>query len=191
MPGYLIRFGEAAQRTIRLGLSPPEFVATTGRILTPETLGRLANALGALDPHEVVAQCVSVHLRAQTVFEQVLRVPVTYTIGHVFIPPHYRFHQSEEDLAALLANPAMKKEVRLHTWLTLPTMEIADLVILTSLAVINGRQTGMGGVISRHADELADELEYVPMILGAEYLYRIGAVSSSQLAAPAGRLRQA
>lgn len=60
---------------------------------------------------------------------------------------------------------------------TLPSMEIIDLSLPTSIAFFRNSAEGLGGVIASHADELKHGLRYHPMLLGADYLNKIGALN--------------
>lgn len=177
---YAYELKEAKQRTIRFGLDCPSIFESSERLLTPERQKRFPYAVratvGELGIEEVVGQCLSLHLRLKEPLEEFFGVPIIYTIGYVHTPPTYMFKQSESELLQLLRSGIVGNQVRLHTWLTLPSHEIIDLSLPTSLAVINGLSEGRGSVIASHAEELNNGVRYHPMLLGDDYLRKIGAL---------------
>ena len=72
-----------------------------------------------------------------------------------------------------LANGCPGGSVRIHVWLTLPSMEIIDFSIATSLSVLNNTPEGRGEVIAKHADEL-EGINYKPMLVGMDFLKKSG-----------------
>lgn len=183
---YLHEFLEAQRRTIRLGLACPDIHSTDARFFTPQAQSKfpyvVLEAVGELNYEEVVAQCLSIHLRLQKPLVEFFKTPVFFTIGYVYTPPSYMFKQTEDELRQLLQDGANGTRVNLHAWLTLPSMEIIDLSLSTSLAVLNNMpKENHGGVIARHADELRLGLRYHPMLIGDEYLRKIGALREFQV----------
>ena len=69
-----------------------------------------------------------------------------------------------------------KPQLNIHAWLTLPTCEILDFTLPTTYAVINKTKEGYGEVLAGHADHLLENVRYRPMLLGEDYLRRIGAL---------------
>lgn len=55
-------------------------------------------------------------------------------------------------------------------------MEIVDVSLPTSYAVLNNIKEGIGSIIASHADELKGGMKYRPMIIGSDYLRKIGAL---------------
>lgn len=79
-------------------------------------------------------------------------------------------------MKGLIKNGISKTQLSIHAWLTLPTCEIMDFTIQTTSAVINKAKKGLGGVYAGHADHLLENVRYRPMLLGEDYLRRIGAL---------------
>jgi len=180
---YFDEFVEAQQRTAKFNLASPKIQEPTKRLLTPAKLAQfpsvVRDAVGELSLNEVVAQCLSIHFRLQRPLEEFFDVPIIFTIGYVYTPPSYLFRQTEAELLKLLQDGMRGPQVNLHAWLTLPSMEIIDLSLATSIAVIHKNKEGLGGVFASHADELKHGLRYHPMLLGTDYLERIGALQLS------------
>lgn len=80
---------------------------------------------------------------------------------------------SEEELRDVLQNGLKKFSLNMHSWLTLPSMEILDFTILTTIAHVKQLGQGYFGVISRHPNDLIG-MSYHPMLLGDDFLRRIG-----------------
>jgi hypothetical protein len=69
--------------------------------------------------------------------------------------------------------------LNLHCWLTLPTREILDCTLPTTVAIINNMpEAAEGLVLSKHWRELTSRLRYHPMLVGSEFLERAGALVS-------------
>lgn len=177
---YREELEEAAERTLRFGLEKPTLVKSHARYLTDDALTRIgtsiSEACGTFRQSEIVAQCLALHLRLRPIIEEVTKAPAYFTLGHVFAPPNYMYKQTEESLKSMIKNGVQNREVQLHAWLTLPSDEIIDLTIATSMAVINNWKTGHGAIIATHAEELKNGVRYHPMIIGEEFLFRTGAM---------------
>lgn len=171
---------EAQQRTIRFNLACPEIPTPCGRLLTADKHQQfpyaVREAVGELSEKDIVGQCISIHWRLQVTLEKFFAAPILYTIGYVHTPPSDMFKQTEPELLQRLHTGLNGAQVQFHAWLTLPSMEIIDISLPTSFAVIKGLTEGHGGVIASHAEELKHGLRYHPMLLGEDYLRKIGAL---------------
>jgi hypothetical protein len=158
----------------------PKILPQSGRLLTQKTAAGVWPAieaeLGAIRMEEIVAQCLSFHYRVIPAVEVALGVPCYFTIGHVELAGGRYFEKSEEELRQLLSHGMSGTSVGLHAWLTLPTMEILDFVFPSSYAVYNNIAQGRGQVIAEHGDSLPPSISFHPMLVGPEFLFRIGAV---------------
>jgi hypothetical protein len=176
---YRKEFLAATDRTRRFGLATPRLLLTNDLLLNDDSLTRINEAMfeeiGEIPLDEIVAQCLLMHVRALPIVQSVLEVPVHFTIGYVSSNRSRFFEQTEASLKGMLDSPPTRPEVSLHAWLTLPSDEIIDLTFATSLAVINKMDRGRGAVIASHADKLIG-MKYHPMLIGTEYLQRIGAM---------------
>jgi hypothetical protein len=63
--------------------------------------------------------------------------------------------------------------MNVHAWLTLPSMEIIDATLATTMAIAQGRPEQGGGVVMGHADGFTG-FAYRPMLVGADSLQRAG-----------------
>lgn len=177
---YESNFLEALERTTRFGLSTPSVELSDARFLTQEALSRLPFAIrdimGELDEDDVVAQCLSLHMRLKPVIEQILGCNAFYTIGWVSFKDSEIFKQTEESLSEMLESGITGPDVNIHAWLTLPSMEVLDFSLPTTYAKVNGIEEGKGGVIAMYASDLADGMMYQPMLVGEEFLAKSGAM---------------
>lgn len=81
------------------------------------------------------------------------------------------YYQTEDSLTRILSEGLDVSSANLHAWLTLPSMEIIDMIFPTSYGVINNKKPSeLGGVIIKHASELTGGMSYHPMIIGTEFL---------------------
>lgn len=181
MSQYLSEFQEAIARTTRLGLMSPAVKIDCSTYLTSQAQSMfpyaIAEEVGILEPDDVVAKCFDIHLRIKPALEKLYGTDVYYTLGHVDTGDMVRFKQTEESLKYHLQNKfEPNAEFSLHAWLTLPSMEIIDIALPTSLAVVNGYKDGIGGAITEHADKLKKGLKYHPMLVGSDYLFKSGLI---------------
>ncbi|MFN3769419.1 MAG: hypothetical protein ACK4TD_13700 [Ectopseudomonas guguanensis] len=177
---YIDEINESIARAARLGLNSPGFRATEGELLTQKVYQDIPyivrDALGNVGAEEVAAQCLSYHMRLLPVLSDYFGTELTYTIGYVSMGKETLFEQSEDQMKALLATGIENPQLQIHAWLTLPTCEIMDFTLPTTYAVVNKAKEGYGSVLAGHADRLLNNVQYRPMLLGEDYLRRIGAL---------------
>lgn len=182
---YLHDFQLALDRNRRFGLPVPAFQFQDFRYLKTKRAAQIPAAiqqnLGFLSNADLVAQCFSIHYRLAEVISGVLNAPAFLTIGYIGFGGEFRFRKSEEELEALLSSGLGDETLGAHAWLTLPSMEIMDFSLPTSMAVLNGWSRGHGEAITSHADELEYGLTYHPQIIGEQYLWRTGAIRLTNL----------
>lgn len=175
---YLDEFKEAVNRTNRFKLQLPAIVYSNTTYLTDQAntdIPRLLlEEIGRPNLDKIVAQCFSFHSFVKNIFEKYFKVPVTYTIGWVYEPPNSLFKQTEEQLLQLLESGPNSLQINLHAWLTLPSMEIIDLTLPTTVAAVRGQKVHFGGAISGHPDKFTGGLKYHPMLVGDDYFRKLG-----------------
>lgn len=177
---YRQEMNAAIDRAARLGLQSPGFAYQEGELLNQQVYNDIPyivrDAFGNVGAEEIAAQCLSYHMRLLPVLNDYFETELTYTVGYVCMGDNTLFEQSEEQMSALIADGIKKRELQIHAWLTLPTCEIMDFTLPTTFAVINKTQEGYGSVLSGHADKLLHNVRYRPMLLGEDYLRKIGAL---------------
>jgi len=176
---YANEWTTAIERSKRFGLEVPGHeVQPTTRYLTE---GRQAEfphvvlrGLGDLDFSDVVAQCMSIHYRLVPVLEEWLQCPVVYTIGWIDDGTDKgMFKFDDAFVAEMLKNGFTGSTVNIHAWLTLPSMEVIDVALVTTIAVLKGWREGHGAVLAKYADEVTG-MAYRPMLVGADFLLKTG-----------------
>lgn len=151
------------------------------RYLSSDNMVRLAElyqrVIGTRRPEEVAGQCVSVHLETQAAVSELLGCEVFFTLGWVYLSETGTewFKFDDQFIANSLQN-GLAGKVSLHAWLTLPSMEIIDASLATSIAVSRNQLEGLGGLTFKHADELTGGVRYKPMLVGEDFLLRTGAL---------------
>ncbi len=153
-------------------------VATEDRYLTSERHAQfpyvIRSALGELSVDEVVGQCMAINIRLRPVLEEWLRCPVYYTIGWVDVDagePLFKF--DDAFIREKLANGHSGSHIGLHAWLTLPSLEVIDISLPTSFAVLQNLKEGHGSVIAGPPDGLKG-FAYRPMLVGDDFLRKTG-----------------
>ncbi|HFT8169543.1 TPA: hypothetical protein ACGR94_005932, partial [Pseudomonas aeruginosa] len=138
---YATAWNTAIERTQRFGLNVPEHAGQSMHsYLTPERHAEfpyvVQQALGALDFKDLVLQCLAFHYRLAPVLERWLNCPVLYTIGWVDDGTEGGMFKFDDSfIAEKLKNGHSSPTVDLHAWLTLPSMEVIDATLVTSLAI--------------------------------------------------------
>jgi hypothetical protein len=177
---YKERFMTAIKRTQNFDLSLPQIQFSKGKLLTDELHSKfpfmLRDEVGEVGIEELVGECLSIHLRLREPLSRIVNAPCIYTIGYVETAERNMFHQTDESLKALLRDGMQSLTLNIHAWLTLPTMEIVDFSLPTTYAVVNRDQQGVGAIIANHPDSLVRGLKYHPMLVGVDFLRRIGAL---------------
>ncbi|UHH09849.1 hypothetical protein LU699_16575 [Luteimonas fraxinea] len=176
---YLSEFQQAVAYSQQLGVKP-DMTFAQERLLVPKNLEAIPymvrDVLGELTPADLVAQCLSIHLRLVPVLEKVFGVQPAFTIGYIKSGSTFRFKTLDNYFSELAANGLGTRTFEAHAWLTLPSMEILDFSLPTSMALINGWTEGEGMVLSGHADELKHNLSYHPQLVGAEFINKLGLI---------------
>lgn len=185
---YKKEWENALQRTERLGFEyPVTFVEMEGKgLLNDKRLRHMNKVLqpaleGFTSYEQLVGQCLQVHLAAKSVIEDWLSCPVFYTLGWVDDgSPKGIFRFDDDDIKNKLENGHHEPTINIHAWLTLPTYEVIDLTLTTTLCLLQGLKDGGGGVLAKKADDFKG-FSYRPMLVGDEYLKRIGLIKDITL----------
>ncbi len=188
---YRAHFAAAEARTRDYGLEVPPVRLDPRLLLTTEMREKLPilmkEALGRLSIHDMVLQRISLHHGLRASLAGLLQSDVYLTLGWVKLLDEggedaRLFEFDEEWIEHSLARGGMESEAtELHAWLTLPSMEIIDLSLLSSVAIINRTPTRMGAVLIHRADDTTRGICYVPMLIGDDFLKRIGMVGERAL----------
>jgi hypothetical protein len=170
---YKERFQEAIKRTERLNLELPKITINNEQYVTNELLEEIPHLLkkefGEFDIEDLAGQCLSMNLKLKDTISNYLNIPIYYTIGYITYKENNYFKQTEESLIEMIKNKNYTGKVSLHSWLTLPSMEILDSTFLTSFSLVNNFKEGIGGMILTHADDVK-HMEFIPMLVGSDYI---------------------
>ncbi|AIY40134.1 hypothetical protein LT85_0976 [Collimonas arenae] len=131
--------------------------------------------MGHFDAEKIAVQCFAFSGFVQDALEEVLDVPLTYTLGFVKLGNKPIFYTSMEGLKEMLdAGRPATATLNLHAWLTLPSDEIIDVTFGTTLGVLRNEPEMIGRIATIHPDDMVGEHSYHPQLLGDDFLRRIG-----------------
>ncbi|HIE1651586.1 TPA: hypothetical protein ACXJGC_002841 [Burkholderia cenocepacia] len=176
---YAAEWAVAVERTKRFGLEVPSHeVLLTHRYLGDTQLAEfpyvVQRGLGDLDFHDVVAQCMAIHFRLVPVIQEWLKCPVLFTLGWIDDGTQKGMFKFDDGfIASKLKNGHAGGTVNLHAWLTLPSMEVIDVALATTIAVLNKMPNGHGGVLAGSANSF-NGIAYKPMLVGPDFLRKTG-----------------
>jgi len=176
---YAAEWDIAVERTKRFGLEVPSHeVLSTHRYLGDAQLAEfpyvVQRGLGDLDFPDVVAQCMAIHFRLVPVIRDWLKCPVLFTLGWIDDGTEKGLFKFDDNfISNKLENGHAGGTVNLHAWLTLPSMEVIDVALATTMAVLNEMPNGHGGVLAGRPDSF-NGFAYKPMLVGPDFLRQTG-----------------
>ncbi len=178
MEEYKDAFERALIRTEKHGLALPETHFEDGRHLNTESLQRLTvvvkGVFKALSLEDIQTRSLMIHRELRPIVEKVFDTPAFYTIGSVHLPPEDYFKLRDETITELIKAGPKDKDLELHAWLTLPTMEIVDFSINTTLAAVLETPEIAGRVLAAHPSQFKGGLAFHPVLVGEDLLNRLG-----------------
>jgi hypothetical protein len=184
MNEYHHQFHNAVNRTRTLGLETPCFVFKHSRYLNKRVIKRLLAAVAKMSrraPSETfLDQCLDFHYQVLPLVHKTLGTQPYFTIGSIYAPPDTLFEITENDIGNLLREGMRENTTDIHAWITLPSMEILDFTLMTTIGWDTPSRTGVGGVIAGHPAELQKWLVYHPMLVGIDFLTKIGAIARQE-----------
>ncbi len=174
MDHYKDAFEEALSWTKEQGLDVPETYFSDERLMNASSMQQLTLAVKdlfkSMSLDDIKAQHLSLHQNLQETVEDVFECPVFYTIGYVHMPPNDYFKLSHDDLAEFLKKGQKNIHLKLHAWLTFPTMEILDFSINTVLAEAVHRPEIAGKMLAAHPSTFSGGLQFHPILIGDDLL---------------------
>ena len=180
MSTYLDAFIRAKHRTQAYSLTLPEIETDESkRYITQEFLDEFPHLVlkntRIRQLSDLSAQCLAVNLILREIIAARLECPVYYTIGWINDGTEKGLFKFDDPLieAALSGKMTMAGEVNIHAWLTLPSMEVIDPTISTTIALANKIDDGLGKVFAGRADSTKD-FSFEPMLIGEDLLRRSG-----------------
>ncbi|WP_098728668.1 hypothetical protein [Acinetobacter baumannii] len=178
--GYELEFSNAVKNTSKNGLgSYCSFKSTKERLVTDESLQEFHDYIKHLNltPELLMAQCLGIHYLLKPYIDEFYGVESTITIGHIERKVGGKaFYEPMEKRISYLSQPVdITKPTNIHVWLTLPTLEILDFTLPTTLSHVLGVKQLEGAVIAQHGDDDNDHF-YKPEFVGMEFLYKAGLI---------------
>ncbi|RIY05224.1 hypothetical protein D0T11_20755 [Hymenobacter rubripertinctus] len=103
---------------------------------------------------------------------------VFYTLGWVDDETENGlFYFDEVFIRDVIRTKYSKNTMKIHAWLTLPSLEIIDITLFTTLAFAKKQPTMLGRVITRHPDYIQG-MAYKPMLVGDDFLRQTGVLKN-------------
>jgi hypothetical protein len=176
---YATDWAAAVARCERFGLDMPAHdLQPSRRFLTAARHAEFPHVvqrgLGDLDFPDVVSQCLSIHYQLAPVLEQWLGCPVMFTLGWVDDgTPKGMYKFDDTFVAEKLKHGNAGLTINIHAWLTLPSMEVIDVSLATTIARVQKLEKGHGAVLAMQADEIKG-FAYKPMLVGSDFLRKAG-----------------
>jgi hypothetical protein len=177
MKKYSIKFKEAVKRSRKLGLNEGETYKRYKQNYSHEKLGKSAIAryteMGWTTA-DLSQNCGHAHAEIYHLLDS-FGEQVYLTIGNVVINGKHSLKVTPEALVKELEKGECKGLMNMHVWLTLPDMSIMDFTIRPNQDLNNNVHSDIeSSIIYLRPDEVDQDHYYEPMLVGAEYLQRIG-----------------
>ncbi|MFA0005122.1 hypothetical protein AB4422_17295 [Vibrio splendidus] len=178
---YFQELNEAIERSKRLGIADKTFTPTTKRYYSDERfenlIGTLNHKYGGLKPSHLIGKCLQVHFDILDDVKNIFGADALFTLGYIYSGKQYYFQFDENDVATWLKGKIDKNNVKIHAWITLPSLEVLDLTFpLTYAKVVGLKESPIA--ITKHADEFTGGMKYHPIIVGEEALFKLGLVKA-------------
>lgn len=177
--GYEREFNESLVRTRKWGLNPPSFTPLQGRLLTSDVMVKIQECwiseLSGCDYDDFSQRCFQVTGSLQEPLQELLGVPLFYTLG--FVQEEGKgpiFHTELAQLKKLCRDEQPLNHIDLHAWLTLPTYEVLDFTLLTTLGTLLNTPELKGRAVAGHPEDFPGRPNYHPQLVGDEFLFKSG-----------------
>ncbi|MFD2788085.1 hypothetical protein [Hymenobacter rubripertinctus] len=183
MSTYAQEFSRALLRSQEAGLHVPNCkLELNRRWLSDRAQAEfpyvLRHTVGELDFAEISAHCLSLNLELLSAVSRWLGCEVFYTLGWVDDETENGlFYFDEVFIRDVIRTKYSKNTMKIHAWLTLPSLEIIDITLFTTLAFAKKQPTMLGRVITRHPDYIQG-MAYKPMLVGDDFLRQTGVLKN-------------
>jgi hypothetical protein len=185
---YADDWAAALERSERLGFSvPAHHVEPDKRYLNArriaEFLDVVRRCVGDVGAPDVMAECLSMQHQLLPVMAEWFGCPVLYTLGWIDDGTERGMFKFDESFIADRLKSGHKSHVvNMHAWLTLPSMEVIDVTLATTVAIVQGKPEAGGGVVMGYADEFTLRgFSYRPMLIGTDFLRSTGLMVELQI----------
>ncbi len=176
---YEQEFNASLLRTKKWKLNPPAFTSLPGRLLTEDVMPLIQKCwISELDGwgyEDFSQKCFQVTSSLQEPLQELLGVPLFYTLGYVQEDGKGPiFHTEVAELKRLIRNKQPLGHINLHAWLTLPTYEVLDFTLLTTLGTLLDIPGLKGRAVAGHPAGFPGHPSYHPQLVGDEFLIQCG-----------------
>lgn len=176
---YEQEFNASLLRTKKWKLNPPAFTSLPGRLLTEDVMPMIQKCwISELDGwgyEDFSQKCFQVTSSLQEPLQELLGVPLFYTLGYVQEDGKGPiFHTEVAELKQLIRNKLPLGHINLHAWLTLPTYEVLDFTLLTTLGTLLDMPDLKGRAVAGHPADFPGHPSYHPQLVGDEFLTQCG-----------------
>jgi hypothetical protein len=173
---YLEEFIQALNRTKSFNLPIADcYLKPTLRLLdsnNPDYLhDAVSTALGHPTHEDLDANCLNITRALVEPISKLFGVTAFYTLGWLDLGDEDRWFEFGDDYIEkyIQEGHVAGAKKRMHAWLTLPSMEIIDATLATSLAERWNQPHWRKQLIAIHADSL-EGITYKPMLVGTSFL---------------------
>ena len=187
---YRDLFEQAVERTAELGLPAVDVEYVDARHFSPERVKEfgsfVAGEFAPILAGGLSATCIVVHSGLVGAVEEFFRCKAYFTVGPVTTPKGELYPLSAEQVRRWMTEKVDARDVELHAWITLDSMEILDMTLLPTIADVGGRPE-IAKPIATHPDllpraqpqgldpaTLPNGLRYSPFVVGQAFLERLG-----------------
>lgn len=178
MTQYQDEFLIAAERTKRLGFAVPDIKLSEDRLINNYRLERVFNEVKkefrGFKPIDFARKCIQIHNIVQPFIDKRFFGDSFYTVGYIHEPPNDIHKIEESEIKELMNNGLNTEDIKLHTWITLPTMELIDFTVNSTIDEYNKRDSINVSVLAKHPEDLTGGLKYHPVLVGKEFLVSLG-----------------
>ncbi|OHE05047.1 hypothetical protein [Sulfurimonas sp. RIFOXYB12_FULL_35_9] len=173
---YKDEYKEAIRRTKRLKLKLPNVDINDEIFLNKKFKEAFDGVINkySFQTKDLYLRCYDFNYNIKKVLDNQLEYNFMYTIGYIEIDGEPYFKSTEEDLLKMIKHEQADYNldgIKIHVWLTLPSMEIIDFTLSTTLNNIFSN-IPKGGVIMRHADA-NNYIKYKPLLIGDDFFKKI------------------
>lgn len=155
---YELEFKNAIKNTSKYGLGTYQpFKKTKKRLITDVSLQAFQEYTKHLNltPDLLIAQCLGIHFTLKPYVDKFYGINSIITIGHIERKAGEKaFYEPMEKRIEYLSQPVdITKPINIHVWLTLPTLEILDFTLPTTLFYVLGKKEYEGRIIVQHGND--------------------------------------
>lgn len=173
---YKDEYKEAIKRTKKLKLKLPNIEISDNIYLNEPFLNKFDKIIKKYDFHssDIYLKCYDFNYEIKKILDTQLDFNFMYTIGYIEVNNEPYFQSTENELLKMIQDKKPNYNdggLKIHVWLTLPSMEIIDFTLPTTL---NNKfpKIPKGGVIMRHADE-NNYIKHKPLLVGDDFFKKI------------------